>query len=364
MNTQMKKFIYLMTGVALAAGVSSCVDTEKPVFQEPTTFTVNAPALQNEYLATTGDMEDKSTFVLTCSQPDYGFAAKANYNAQMSLTGEFKDEVKDEDGAVVTPATYVTLANQDVNNAVMQLRTYNLAVGMCSLLGIDSEEAWDEYIADGGQVEGFKVYFRATCEIAGVAGSFIASNNVVTYNNVALSYAVPTAGMIYIVGDVGEVSFATPDETNKEIYQRDYALIEPEIGCKIYAGTFTLRATEEVHAGATGVDYTTQFRFFTELVGWDKPAYEIASAEGNFYVEDITGAFSDGANLGSTWTGNGVNGNGNWGIYLAEPTEVTIAVSLVDKPKVYIKVGKYDVTIAPDASGINEPVFNEPEAAE
>lgn len=81
-------------------------------------------------------------------------------------------------------------------------------------------------------------------------------------------------------------------------------------------------------------------------------------------MEDITGAFSDGANLGSTWTGNGVNGDGNWGIYLAEPTEVTIAVSLVDKPKVYIKVGKYDVTIAPDASGINEPVFNEPEAAE
>ena len=45
----MKKFIYLMTGMALAIGATGCVDTEKPVFQEPTTFIVNAPAFQDEY---------------------------------------------------------------------------------------------------------------------------------------------------------------------------------------------------------------------------------------------------------------------------------------------------------------------------
>ena len=68
----MKKFIYLLTGVAVASAMQSCVDTEKPVFQEPTSFTINAPALQNEYLATTSDMDNKSTFTLYASQPDYG----------------------------------------------------------------------------------------------------------------------------------------------------------------------------------------------------------------------------------------------------------------------------------------------------
>ncbi len=361
MNNQMKKFIYLMTGVALAAGVTSCVDTEKPVFQEPTTFTVNAPALQNEYLATTGDMEDKSTFVLSCSQPDYGFAAKANYNAQVSLTGEFKDEVADENGNVVTPATYVTIANQDVNNAVMSLRTYDLAVAMCTLSGIDGEEAWNNYLANGGNTEGLKVYLRATCEIAGVPGSFIASSNSVTYNNVSLAYAVPTAGVIYIVGDVN--GFATPDASNKEFYA-DYELVEPEIGCKIYAGTFTMPATEDVHSGATGNDYNTQWRFFTELNGWADASVMIGSHPDDFYVLPISDQFTDGTNNGSTYTGEGVAGKGNWGVFLEEPTVMTIAVSCVDaaKPKVWFRFGEWDVNIAPDASGVSEPVFTEPAA--
>lgn len=361
MNIKMKKFIYLMTGVALAAGVSSCVDTEKPVFQEPTEFTVNTPALQNEYLATTGDMEDKSTFVLTCSQPDYGFAAKANYNAQVSLTDKFVDEVRDADNNVVTPANYVTLANQDINNAAMSLRTYDLAVAMCTLLGIDGEESWADYLANDGKTDGFKIYMRATCEIAGVPGSFIASNNVVSYNNVSLSYAVPTAGVIWLIGDFN--GFTAPTADNKEALIPSQ-LIEPEIGCKIYAGVFTMPDTESVHSGATGPDYTTQWRFFTELNGWADPSVMIGSAEPDFYVEPITDLFSDGTNYGSSFTGGAVAGRGNWGVFLAEPAVMTLAVSCVDpaKPKVWFRFGKWDVTIAPDASGVNEPVFTEPAA--
>lgn len=358
MNFKMKKFIYLMAGMALAAGVSSCVDTEKPVFQEPTTFTVNAPALQNEYLATTGDMENKSTFVLTCSQPDYGFAAKANYNAQVSLTGEFKDEVRDENDNVVSPATYVSLSNQDVNNAVMTLRTYDLAVAMCVLLDIDGEEAWNAYLANGGKTEGFKVFMRATCEIAGVAGSFIASNNVVSYNNVSLSYAVPTAGTIWIVGNLN--GFPTPSPENKELLS-NYLLIEPEIGCKIYAGTFTMPASSKDHEGATieDVDTYTTWRFFTELNGWADKSVQIASHTDDFYKLPINELVETGS-----YTGDATYGQGNWAVFLSEDTVITIAVSLVDpaKPKVWYRIGTWDVTIAPDASGINEPVFTEPAA--
>ena len=354
----MKKFIYLMTGMALAIGATGCADTAKPVFQEPTSFTVNAPAFQDAYLATTGDMENKETFVLTCSQPDYGFAAKANYNAQVSVTGVFEDEVRDEAGEVVKAATYATIPNQDLNNAAMQLRIYDLAVGMCTLLGIDSEEAWDQYIADGGKVDGFKVYFRATCEIPGVAGSFIASDNMVSYNNVSLSYAVPTAGIIYLVGDAS--GFTAPTEDNKAFYA-DFQLVEPEIGCKIYAGTFLMPSSDEAHSGATieNVDTYTQWRFFTELAGWADPSKMIGSNEADFYVEPINTLAETG-----TFDGPGVYGKGNWGVFFEEPTYVTCAVWLVDasKPKVFFRVGKWDVTIQPDASGINEPVFTVPEA--
>lgn len=346
----------------MASAFSSCVDTEKPVFQEPTTFIVNTPPLQNEYLATTGDMDDKSTFNLVCSQPDYGFAAKANYNAQVSMTGEFKDAVTDADGNVVTAATYYSISNQDTNNASMSLRTYDLAVAMCSLLDINSPEDWSNYLANGGATDGLKVYLRATCEIAGVSNSFIASQNVVSYNNVSLEYAVPTAGFIYIVGNVS--GWSTPAAANKDFYE-DFKLYEPEIGSKIYAGTFTMPATSSVSTADPGtVDYTTQWRFYTDLVGWDDTTAQIASNEANFYIVDVTGDFSNGAEYGSSWTGEGVYGQGNWGVCLEADTEMTFAVSLVDKnkPQVWVRYGKWDVSVGLNASGIKEPVFTEPAA--
>lgn len=346
----MKKFIYFMGALALTAAATSCADTEKPVFQKPTTFIVNAPALANEYLATTGDMASKETFQLTCSQPDYGFAAKADYNAQVSLTGEFKDEVKDEEGNVVVPATYVTIANQDLNNANMTLRTYDLAVAMCSLLNITDEESWEAYIADHS-TEGYKVYFKATCRINGVADSFIASNNTVSYNNVSLSYAVPTAGKIYIVGKVGDIEWLAPSEGNYEVYQ-DYTLVEPEIGCKIYAGTFTMPASKS----DTDIDNFTDWRFFTELNGWADTSVQYGSYKDDFYKVNI----SEELYAAGLYHGDAVHpGQGNWTVYLAEPTVMTFAVSLVvpDAPKVWFYFGKYDVTIGQDASGNAEPIF-------
>lgn len=341
----MKKFIYLLTGVAVASAMQSCVDTEKPVFQEPTSFTINTPALQNEYLATTADMEDKSTFVLYASQPDYGFAAQAAYSAQVSLSPNFVDATDNQD------ANYVELSNDDIYSGEMKFRTYDLAVAMTKLLGLEDEEQYQDYLADGGATV-MPVYFRGVCEIQGVPGSRIVSNNVVSYKNVQFNFAIPVAGFIFIVGDCN--GFATPDAAAAEFYQ-DYKLIEPEIGCKLYAGTFLMPSTESVHAGATGNDYTTQWRFFTELVGWDQPQYEIASNVANFYVENLGGQFEDGL-----YKGSGVYGDGNWGIYLEEDTEMTMVVSLVDKnkPKVWFRYGKWDVTVGLDASGVNEPVFN------
>ncbi|MDE5642320.1 MAG: hypothetical protein K2I56_02385 [Muribaculaceae bacterium] len=348
----MKKFIYLLTGVAVASAMQSCVDTEKPVFQEPTSFTINTPALQNEYLATTADMEDKSTFVLYASQPDYGFAAQAAYGAQVSLSPNFVDATDNQD------ANYVELSNDDIYSGEMKFRTYDLAVAMTKLLGIEDEEQYQDYLDNNGATV-MPVYFRGVCEIQGVPGSRIVSSNVVSYKNVQFSYAIPKAGFIFVVGDCGyfdDGAFQTPSAEFAAFYEK-YKLIEPEIGCKIYAGTFLMPATETVHAGATGNDYNTQWRFFTELVGWDKQQYEIASNEANFYVEPLNGLFEDGL-----YKGSAVYGDGNWGVCLEEDTEMTLVVSLVDKnkPKVWFRYGKWDVTVGLDASGVNEPVFSEP----
>lgn len=340
----MKKFIYLLTGVAVAASLQSCVDTEKPVFQKPTTFTVNTPALQNQYLATTGDMDNKSTFTLYCSQPDYGFAAKADYSALVSLSPDFVDATDNSE------ANYVELSNQNINSAAMTFRTYDLAAAMTKLLGFENIEDYDAYLAAGGATV-MPLYFRAVCQIGGVPDSRIVSDNVVSYNKVGLSFAIPTAGFIYICGDVN--GFKEPSEGNAEFYQ-DYKLIESEIGSKLYAGTFLMPDTESVHKDATGVDYTTQWRFFTELSGWNDGSKMVGSNEADYYVEDITKMFSDGQ-----YSGKGVYGKGNWGVLLENPTYVTCVVSLQvkDSPKVWFRFGQWNVTVGLGTDGKNEPVF-------
>lgn len=359
----MKKFIYMMAGVLCAAAVSSCADTAKPVLQtpDPSTFIVNRPPLQNEYLATTGDMEDVSTFNLTCSQPDYGFALQAIYGAQVSMDPEFVEEVVDDEGNVVVPANYYSIDNQDANNASMSLRTYDLAVAMTSLLGLTNEDDFADYVANGGKVDGFTVYFRATCQVAGVPSSYVVSSNTVSYNNVALSYAVRKAGVVYYCGDVvGSGSFTTPSKANQEFYD-NYKLVEPEIGCKIYAATIELPKTDDAHPGlgAGDVNYNTQFRFFTELTGnWDDLSIQVGSNVANFYVEPIGDKFSAGTEDGSEYKGDGVWGQGNWGIFLEENTPVTLVLNLVDKdkPTVAFKFGTWNVEIVQE-NGVNTPVF-------
>lgn len=339
----MKKVIYLMAGMALAAASTGCVDTEKPVYTEPTKFIVNNPPLQDELLETSGDMETTATFSLVCSQPDYGFAAQADYGAQVSLSDNFTDEVKDEDGNVTTPATYVTLKNKEVHNASMTFSTFDLACAMCTLLGIDSEDAWDAYIADGGKTTGFKLYFRATAQLAGVASSFIASNNVVSYNDVTLNYAVRQKGFIWILGQLNGWREPAASEAP---YYNDWKLFEPEVGCNIYAGTFTQPA------GAAG------FRFTTALNGWQDGSVMVGY-QANDGDKDIDAEMSDGTNVGSRYTGDAVYGKGNWRTNLTEPTPMTFCVSLVvkDKPQVWFYIGKYNVTVQTGANDLPEPVF-------
>lgn len=84
-----------MFAVAVAAlGFSSCSETwdDNPVLKThegaETAVFLNNPVMQNQEIMLTRD-NSEGTFHLTCSQPDFGYAAYAYYYVQVSLTEDF-----------------------------------------------------------------------------------------------------------------------------------------------------------------------------------------------------------------------------------------------------------------------------------
>lgn len=81
---------------AMAIGLSSCTETwdDSPVLKthdgaQTATF-LNEPQMKSASVMITQDNKT-SNLNLTCSQPDFGYAAAAAYQVQMSLTPEFTD---------------------------------------------------------------------------------------------------------------------------------------------------------------------------------------------------------------------------------------------------------------------------------
>ena len=89
----MKRFSYILFGIlglVLSAVSCSGPEEENPVINKPTKFVLNTPAFQKQYI----DLQNTSTMNLTCSQPDYGFAAAASYFVQVSFTEDFADFIR------------------------------------------------------------------------------------------------------------------------------------------------------------------------------------------------------------------------------------------------------------------------------
>ena len=89
----MKK-IFLFCAVAAALGFSSCSETwdDNPVLKthsgEVKADFLNNPVMQDQVIMITNDNKE-GNFHLTCSQPDFGYAAVATYKVQCSLTEDF-----------------------------------------------------------------------------------------------------------------------------------------------------------------------------------------------------------------------------------------------------------------------------------
>ena len=84
----MKKLSIFLAGLVAVFGLASCENEKEPVYKAPTTFELNVPVMENQYL----ELNEENTFELVASaQPDYGYSAVTTYSALVSLTPDFKE---------------------------------------------------------------------------------------------------------------------------------------------------------------------------------------------------------------------------------------------------------------------------------
>lgn len=325
----MKKLSIILALAAVVLGFSSCKQEDNPQYHNPTTFTVSTPAMQDVEFETAQEMTDAATFNLFCTQPDYGYSAICKYSALVSLDPEAPEE------------KWVALENQNPASAAMSIKTFDLGIALIKLSEIYSQEEFEAATLSQKPV---KAYFRAVCEIEGIEGSRIVSQNAVSYNAVRVRYAEKKAAWIYICGDVRnpetlvEDGFKGPNAANFDHYKNNFALYEPteKIGEKIFVGVFDLvpKADKE---GKSEADQCSQFRFFTELLGWVADA-SLGSNEADFYCLPVTDKWQAG------FSGDVIpQGLGNWGVNVDVYSPVTIVVDTQNN-KIYIKEGAHNVT--------------------
>lgn len=288
----MKKISIMLAMAAMAFGLGSCEQDREPVLQKPTTFVLNTPQMADQYI----NLEDGTVLDLVCSQPDYGYSAVAQYSAEVSLTEDFAD--------------FRPLSNINATSARMAFKQADIAIALCELNGFTSSENYKDL---GAQ----KVYFRAVCELSGVADTRIVSN-VVSYNHIKGYFAVPEPGYIYLVGQ--PEGWAGPTSSNADHYAA-WRLYEDNdaIGSKIYKGTF------DIAAGSA------MFRFYTDLTGWDADSYGSQAADSpiEFLVEGGSASVAmvkgKGAYNFSNWEG------GRMGITvdMADPEDMSVTIVTV-----------------------------------
>lgn len=257
---------------AVALGFSSCSDDTEPCYHAPSTFVLNTPAMQDQYInLTEGDVLE-----LVCSQPDYGYSAVTNYSAEMSLTEDFAETFE------LNP----TVEHQ----ARMSYKQEDVALGICTLLGLESEDQFNELYPNG--MDYMPVYFRAVSQLEGVEGSLIKSN-VVCYNYLKPYFAVATPGYIWLIGAPQGWNIGGSPE---------WRLFEPAnaIGSKVYVGVFELPAAP-------------MFRFYTEVGNWDANSlgsqvddnpidFELVDGSATIAMVNGKGSFNFPAFMGGTVT--------------------------------------------------------------
>jgi hypothetical protein len=305
----MKKIFVYLASVCAVLGMASCSEDKDPVLQTPTTFVLNEPAMQDQYI----QLNETDALELVCSQPDYGYSAVAQYSAQMSFDKEFSN-----------PEAIKDLKAIDATQARFLVKQSDVAVAMNELLGIEDEESFLAKYPNGMTPE--KIYFRAVCQLDGVEGSRIESN-VVSYNNVVGYFAIPQPGFIYLVGNMTLANWLEPSPAN-EAALNNYRLYEPKdaIGSGVYSAVIDMPAAP-------------CFRFYTALTGWDEDSYGYQSKD---EATDFT-EFTDGE-----FTSAVVKGKGAFNFPNFPAGKMTVTVDMSDMKNITLTcvAGESEVTVA------------------
>ena len=299
----MKKLALFFACAAALVGFTSCEDDKDPVYQQPTKFVLNTPALQDQYLELTED----GTFELSCSQPDYGYAAVVNYSAEVSLTEDFANCKE-----ITSKGTGTT--------AKMTFSSADLALVLCELHGFVDESTFQDIDAE-------KVYFRAVARLAGVESSEIRSN-VVSLNKVKLYFAVPTPDYIWVIGSASAFGGWTEPSEGNAAALAGARLFEPQnaIGSKVYSNTFDIPAGD------------VTFRLYVHLTGWDGGDSWGSQVDDNpINVELVDG----------TYTSPLVNGKGSFSIAGWQGGEMTITADFSSStPSITVSAGSTAPVVA------------------
>lgn len=280
----MKK-ISILLACAAVLGFTSCNSTDDPKLSIPEdhSFVLNAPAFADQYY----ELQEGNSFMLTCSQPDYGVAVAAQYSVEVALDDKF--------------TAVETLNPVEPGSAKIVIADEALATALCNLHGFDAANYEDLPAAP--------VYFRAQCEIPGIEGTRCMSNTV-SLNKVKFYHAVQGQRSIYLVGSVE--GWSGPDAANAAHYE-NWKLIETAVGSDVYTGSFTFPQGD------------VAFRFYSALTGWDGGA-SIGSQEPDegLSIED---KFVDGVYEGPAV----IPGKGNWTFTMAEEQNVNLTVDVKNK---------------------------------
>lgn len=171
----------------------SCNDDRdnNPRHKDPTKFVLNTPKYAEGYY----DLKNTESVQLTWSQPDYGYAAAADYYVQVSTDGKFEGETFDEEGQTCT--TKFNLCNID-------LKSKEFATAICNALKVVDEK--------DVPAEAIPVYVRVKALIPQVEGSTIYSN-VVELKNVKCYYALPDVVLpdkMFMAGKFSDWNWSNP----------------------------------------------------------------------------------------------------------------------------------------------------------
>lgn len=286
----MKKIPYILTIAALAFTAAGCSETQddNPVLNpQPEEggyeAFLNIPEYADQYLALTKDTEG-GTFNLTCSQPNYGFAAAATYSVEVSFTpfetpsqetpgdenqgeatrdgeedGETGDTENGDDSEEGLP-TSVVLSTTYANCGAINIPNSELASAIMTMKGIESP--------DDVPTAYEPMYIRLIAQI--ISGSTVVPNttvysNAITIKGVSLAY-IPAVepnqpSGIYLRGGMNEWG------TSNEFLTTTEAGVYVVSDMEIKEGVEFKVATEDwgtINAGTNGTPLQINVPYYME----------------------------------------------------------------------------------------------------